>query len=64
VKFLNGHPSEVLTPKHHKEMLRELKTKNPEIIGFTCLLRLYGEYLSKGDLKNHQRQLRKQFVKV
>ncbi len=31
-------------------MIREIKTENPEIVGFVCLLRLNGEDLEHGSL--------------
>ncbi len=51
--FLNWDPSEILTLKQHKEILKELKTQCPELTGFDCLLMLYGENLSQDNLQNH-----------
>ena len=42
-------------------MLKKLKNENPEMRGFVCLLRLHGEDLSEGNLKNHQRLLWEKF---
>ena len=38
-------------------MIRELKIENPEITEFVCLLRLNGDDLERGNLKNDQRWL-------
>ena len=49
-KFLYGDLSEILTLKQHKEVLRDLKTKNPKIREIRCLLRLHEVDLSQGNL--------------
>jgi hypothetical protein len=45
-----GDLSEILTFKQYKEMVRKLKTENPEVRELVCLLRLHGEDLSKGNI--------------
>ena len=53
--------SEILTSRKYAGIIRELKSKNPEITKVLRLLILGGEDLSQGNLKTHQRMLWEQF---
>ena len=48
-----GDLSEILTLKQYKEILRNIKSKNPETIRASRLLKLGGEDLSQGNLNNN-----------